>query len=202
MLGVCLIGASLAGTVRAQDPTKPGLRQVISVQMPAASEAVAMPAADEEEAIVVTVTAEGKLFVGMHVAEVNTLTSLKAPIVYVKADSRYLSSSVGRQRLGLTSCRVPNAKGPASPARPLPAPEILRLGLAPSLRMSARGSNAADCSLSTFRPCRRRREASPALSCPPESRKPGLRWSASGTRSSLRSAGPCESPWLGRLRPP
>jgi len=67
MLGVCLIGASLAGVVRAQDPTKPVLRRGISVQMPAASEAVAMPAADEEDAIVVTVTAEGELFVGMDV---------------------------------------------------------------------------------------------------------------------------------------
>jgi hypothetical protein len=88
MLGVCLIGTSLAGMVRAQDPTKPVLRRGISVQMPAAGEAVAMPAADEEGAIVVTVTAEGKLYVGMHVSEVNTLTSLKAPIVYVKADAK------------------------------------------------------------------------------------------------------------------
>jgi len=67
MLGVCLIGASLAGVVSAQDPTEPVLRRGISVQMPAASEAVAMPAADEEDAIVVTVTAEGELFVGMDV---------------------------------------------------------------------------------------------------------------------------------------
>ncbi len=88
ILAVCLIAAGLAGVVGAQDPTKPVLRQGISVEMPAASEAVEIPAADEENATVVTVTGDGKLFVGTRAADVNTLTSLRAPTVYVKADAR------------------------------------------------------------------------------------------------------------------
>ena len=46
---------------------------------------------------------------------------------------------------------------------------------------------------------RRRRERPSYL---PESPPPALRWSASMTRSSRRSAGQCARPWLGRSRPP
>ena len=88
VLGVCLIVAGMISTVAAQDPTKPVLRQGISVKMPVASEAVAMPAADAEDATVITLTAEGKLFFGVQPVNADSLVRVTASTVYVKADAR------------------------------------------------------------------------------------------------------------------
>jgi len=88
ILEVCLIALGMVGIVTAQDPTKPVLREGISVQMPVLSEAVAIPAADELDATVVTVNAEGKLFVGVQPVELQALAGLLAQTVYVKADAR------------------------------------------------------------------------------------------------------------------
>ena len=88
VLGVCLIAAGMTGMVVAQDPTKPVLRQGISVEMPVASEAVAMPAADEVDATVITLTAEGELFLGLQRVKIDALARVPASTVYVKADAR------------------------------------------------------------------------------------------------------------------
>jgi biopolymer transport protein ExbD len=56
--------------------------------MAVARNAVEMRAADELNATVVAVTAEGKLYVGIEPAQLADLSKLPAQTVYVKADAR------------------------------------------------------------------------------------------------------------------
>jgi biopolymer transport protein ExbD len=88
VLEVCFIAFVLSCVARAQDPTKPMLRPGITVKMPFSSQAVEMPAADKEDVKVVSITAAGKLFLGLQPVELNALSSLNDKIVYVKADAR------------------------------------------------------------------------------------------------------------------
>ena len=89
ILGICLLTLLIACAAAAQqDPTKPMLRKGISVQMPVSSQATEAREADDEDATVIAVTAEGNLFVGIQPAQLSSLTQLKAPTVYVKADAR------------------------------------------------------------------------------------------------------------------
>ena len=67
---------------------QPAMRKGVSVQMAVAEHAVAMPAADTQEAIVVAITAEGKLYAGIEPVEPAALSKLSARTIYVKADSR------------------------------------------------------------------------------------------------------------------
>ena len=60
----------------------------ISVQMPVASQVVEMRAADEPDAKIVAITANGELFVGSKSVEPAALSNLIETTVYVKADSR------------------------------------------------------------------------------------------------------------------
>ena len=88
-LGMCLLGLLIAcATLAQQDPTKPVLRKGISVEMPVSSQAREMREADEEDATVIAITAEGNLFVGIQPAELSSLSQLNAATVYVKADAR------------------------------------------------------------------------------------------------------------------
>ena len=88
ILGVCLIGLTIGGIGAAQDPTVPGLRQGISVQLPVSSQATAKPEADQQDVTVVTITAGGNLYLGTRPVELGELTGLTASPVYVKADAR------------------------------------------------------------------------------------------------------------------
>jgi hypothetical protein len=83
----CVIAGSLM-CVAAQEPYKPALRQGISVQMPVARHAVELRAADGQDATIIAVTADGKLFVGVKPAQLGSLSDLGAGTVYVKADAR------------------------------------------------------------------------------------------------------------------
>ena len=56
--------------------------------MPVADHAVEMRAADAQQATVVAITADGKVFAGTEPAEPGALSKLSAGTVYVKADSR------------------------------------------------------------------------------------------------------------------
>jgi hypothetical protein len=94
VLEVCLLTVASLTTVHAQDPSKPTLRPGISVQMAAAQHAVEMPAADQEDAAVVTVNAGGKMFLGAKPVEASALADVKASTVYVKADARAPYQSV------------------------------------------------------------------------------------------------------------
>jgi biopolymer transport protein ExbD len=91
---VCLLVFALTLMSGAQDPTKPMLRPGITVQMPFSSQAVEMPAADKEDATVVSVTADGKLFLGVRPVDIADLRSLPENIVYLKTDARATCQSV------------------------------------------------------------------------------------------------------------
>jgi biopolymer transport protein TolR len=60
----------------------------ISVETPVASHAVEMRAADEQNATVVAITADGKVFLGIEPTEPAALSRLSEGTVYVKADAR------------------------------------------------------------------------------------------------------------------
>ena len=85
---LCLVGLILTCGAYAQDSQRTALKQGVSVQMPVASHAVEMRAADEPDAMVVAITADGRVFAGIQVVEPGTLSSLKDETVYVKADAR------------------------------------------------------------------------------------------------------------------
>lgn len=88
MLEVCLIAVSMTCAAGAQNAIKPALQPGIHVEMPVAAHAVKMPAADREDAMVVTVTADGNIFIGADAVEMSALSSMHSGIVYVKADAR------------------------------------------------------------------------------------------------------------------
>lgn len=66
----------------------PGLKEGVSVDMPVASHAVEMRAADEQNAVVVAITANGEVFVGSEASEPAALNRLNERTVYLKADVR------------------------------------------------------------------------------------------------------------------
>ena len=88
VIEACLVGSLLICGAGAQDSRKIPLTQGVSVQMPVASHAVEMRAADEPAAKVVAITAEGKVYLGIKVTDPAALSSLSEGTVYVKADSR------------------------------------------------------------------------------------------------------------------
>ncbi|MEO8371024.1 MAG: hypothetical protein ABI806_17710 [Candidatus Solibacter sp.] len=88
LLEVCVIGSIMISAVSAQDSPAPMLRKGVSVQMATAGHAVEMRAADQPDATVVAITAEGKVYSGIEPTQAAALSNLKAGTVYVKADSR------------------------------------------------------------------------------------------------------------------
>jgi hypothetical protein len=88
LIEVCVVGSILICAASAQQESKPALKAGVSVQMAVADHAVVMRAADEENATVVAITADGKLYLGIQPSEPGALSTLNAEIVYVKADSR------------------------------------------------------------------------------------------------------------------
>jgi hypothetical protein len=87
VFAACLIAGSLL-CVTAQEPYKPALRQGVSVQMPVARRVSEMRAADKQDATIVAVTAEGKVYAGVQPVQVSSLGDLTVKTVYVKADAR------------------------------------------------------------------------------------------------------------------
>ena len=85
VLGACLVGTILMVGTNAQ---KPVFKRGVSVEMAVASHAVEMRAADEQNAVVVAITATGRVFVGTTATEPVALSSLSQRTVYVKADAR------------------------------------------------------------------------------------------------------------------
>ena len=88
LIEVCVIGSILTCAAGGQESPQPALRKGVSVQMPVADHAVEMRAADAQDATVVAITADGKLFAGAEPVEPGALSNLSARTVYVKADSR------------------------------------------------------------------------------------------------------------------
>src|SRR4051794_34989846 len=88
VLKACFVGSMLICGVGAQESQKPKLTQGVSVQMPVAGHAVEMRAADEPNARVVAITAEGRVYLGIKPTEPEALSNLSEGTVYVKADAR------------------------------------------------------------------------------------------------------------------
>lgn len=91
---VCLIASTLTMTSAAQMQTPP-MRQGVSVQMARTANATAMPAADNEDAWVVAVTADGRMFFDVKPVTPESLTEVMKETprhrdqdVYIKADAR------------------------------------------------------------------------------------------------------------------
>ena len=85
---VCVVASILISVAGAQESPRAALRKGVSVQMPVANHAVEMRAADEPNATVIAITADGKVFAGIEPTEPGALSNLSAETVYVKADSR------------------------------------------------------------------------------------------------------------------
>ena len=115
---LCLTTLALLCVAGAQDATRPTPRPGVQVQMPVASHAVEMRAADQNNASVVTVMADGKLFLGTRPVAIRDLTTLEANTVYVKADARadyqniisVLDALHGRSVVLLTAAPAENGK--------------------------------------------------------------------------------------------
>ncbi len=124
---VCLVSLSLVATTFGQTPA---LRRGVTVQEAQSSHAAARPEADQDDAWVVAVTADGKLFFGAEEMTVNSLwdTMKKTPHrrdadLYVKADARApyqkvltaLDALRGRSVVLLTAPAVKEEKGKVTP---------------------------------------------------------------------------------------
>jgi biopolymer transport protein ExbD len=106
MLGVCLVAVSLyASTTPAAGQTAaPALQKGVSVQMAVTHGAVPVPGADEEKAVIVTVTREARAFLGVEPIHVSALTATletrlaneTKKMVYVKADARASYAEVAK----------------------------------------------------------------------------------------------------------
>ena len=83
-----LIGSILIAGAGALYSQKPVMKQGIAGEMPVAGHALEMRAADEQNAVIVAITASGKAFVGIQPTEIAALTRLSNGTVYVKADVR------------------------------------------------------------------------------------------------------------------
>lgn len=87
-LQALLIGSIFIVGAGAQDSNKMVLTKGVSVRMPVAAHAVEMRAADEPNARVVAVAADGKVFNGTQAIDPATLGNLSEHTVYLKADSQ------------------------------------------------------------------------------------------------------------------
>ena len=85
---VCVVGLILTSLAGAQDSPAPALRKGVSVQMAAANHSVEMREADEPNAEVVAITANGEVYEGIQRTEPTALSRLSAKTIYVKADGR------------------------------------------------------------------------------------------------------------------
>ena len=86
VMGACLVGSILLAGASALYSQRPALKQGISVEMAVAGHAVEMRAADGQNATVIAMTADGRVFVGVEPTEPAALSRLSETTVYVKAD--------------------------------------------------------------------------------------------------------------------
>ena len=93
---VSLMLAGLAGEVCAQSGVSVPLQRGVSVQLPVTSNAVAVPDADNQNALVVALTADGTTYLGANRLPTSALTDRVRNILstrndktlYIKADAR------------------------------------------------------------------------------------------------------------------
>lgn len=118
LLEVCLIvalAASVTPSLAAQsNPAIPVLRKGISVQMPVARTAVSMPDADQEDALVVTITDDGNVFVRLDPTDpdavaggiTEAMSNRAEKKVYIKADAGVPYAQVVRVLAAVRSAGV------------------------------------------------------------------------------------------------
>jgi hypothetical protein len=88
LLVVCLAAGIFGAAAWSQGSDKPALQKGVTVQMATAMNAVEVPAADKQDATVVAITSDGRLFVGVEPAQLSSLAALSAHTIYLKADAR------------------------------------------------------------------------------------------------------------------
>ena len=99
LLEVCLVALILAGiapSVAAQSAAEVPMQKGISVNLPVTNNAVAVPNADKEDAVVVTLTCDGIVYLGVNPISTaalpekvrNALFKRKEKTLYIKADAR------------------------------------------------------------------------------------------------------------------
>ena len=101
LLEVCLVAAILATNLPPARAQSPALQKGVSVQMAATSNATPMPAADNDDAWIVTIGEDGKLYFGADPVDADSLTNdmmihprKRDAKLYIKADARAPFSSV------------------------------------------------------------------------------------------------------------
>ena len=101
ILEVCLLALTLAANMLSASAQAPALRQGVSVQMAASSNATPMPAADSNDAWIVTITADGNFYFDVDPVDADGLTNdmmihprKRDAKLYIKADARAPFSSV------------------------------------------------------------------------------------------------------------
>ena len=125
---VCFVALMLTGLVDAQ-PVKLPLQRGITVDQPIMHNAVALPKADTEDAVVVTLTQDGSVYVGINRTSIaaltgeikNALSKRNMQIVYIKADAHVRYANVvgvldsvcaaGIQRFGLLTAKDSDKPG-------------------------------------------------------------------------------------------
>lgn len=119
LLEVCLVALTLAGStpsVAAQSAAEVPKQRGITVDLPPTSNAVAVPDADKEDALVVTVTRDGSVYLGVNLTSTailaekvrNVLSHRSQKTLYVKADARTPYASLVRI---LDSVRIAGVQG-------------------------------------------------------------------------------------------
>lgn len=99
LLEVCLVALTLAGStpsIAAQSAAGVPKQKGITVDLPPTSNAVAVPDADREDAVVVTVTRDGSVYLGVNLTSTatlaeevrNVLSNRSQRTLYIKADAR------------------------------------------------------------------------------------------------------------------
>lgn len=88
ILGVSALVLLVGGVLGAQNSTTPVMQPGISVQLPVSNQAIAVPAADQKDATVVTVSARGDLYVGTQPITNGEIAGLHASTIFLKADAR------------------------------------------------------------------------------------------------------------------
>lgn len=104
LLSVCLLALGVAAGVAANDLGQaPAAQKGVSVKMVASKNAAAMPAADDENAWIVTVAANGDVYFGVRKLKLDDLTDVMKTIprnreqnLYIKADARASFATVRR----------------------------------------------------------------------------------------------------------
>jgi biopolymer transport protein ExbD len=112
----CLVGAVLLAGAGAVYSQKPVFRKGAAVEMATAEHAVEMRAADQQNATVVAMTANGRVFVGIEPTEPAALSNLSSKTIYVKVDARVLYQKVLAVLDALRGKSVVLLSGPPGPA--------------------------------------------------------------------------------------